>query len=132
MSPSTSLAHYKSNLNPPPVASYSLLDDDEEPDALRTPSKKRTVSSSSGPPVTPRKLFPFLSGDSPFRTPGNMSSPYRGMFDPHDPSSLLDEELNRLSSSGHGDSPAGLFGRSRAQLLYDSPGQSPGKMTRWW
>lgn len=132
MSPSASLVHYKSNLDPPPVTPYSLHLDDEEHDPLKTPSKKRTISSGGGLPVTPRRLFP-LASDSPFRTPGNvMASPFRGVYDPHDTSAMLDDELNRMTAAGHGDSPAGLFGRSRAQLLYNSPGQSPGKVSKWW
>ncbi|THU99100.1 hypothetical protein K435DRAFT_828227 [Dendrothele bispora CBS 962.96] len=133
MSPSASLAHYKSHLDPPPAASH----DTEAPtgEFLRTPSRGRTLGFTATP-VTPKRssAFPLLEespfkfGISPFRTPGS-----RSIFDPHDPRMLLDEELNRLGENQ--ESPAtGLFGRR--QLLYDSPnavlGGSPGKYKRWW
>lgn len=118
---------------------------------FRTPSRKRqggTAGSAQGafPPVTPKRLFPSahsdgasgglaphgfgLFGSSPFRTPG--------IFDPHDPGMLLDEELSRLGASHyHGmglqDSPGigGLLG-SRG-LLYESPSApSPGRFSRFW
>ena len=144
MSPSASLAHYKSNLDPPPViypsgaskllSSLALESDSLESDIMRTPRKASSSaavagSSSSallGPPVTPKKgLFdsPFRIGLSPFRTP-------RDIYDPHDPRVLLDEELSRPML---GDSPVGIFGK-RSSLLYDSPGvdpwSSPGK--KWY
>ncbi|KAL0953623.1 hypothetical protein HGRIS_004829 [Hohenbuehelia grisea] len=164
MSPSPSLAHYKSNLDPPPVIAFNrsgetmFYDGDEnhhprdaDEDGLRTPSRTRKQSSNLGYPVTPKKLvFPSASsggisalGDSPFRTPsrglslGLGSSPFRtptsrAISDPHDPRTLLDEELSRMGTQ---DSPmAGLFGRTRGALLYESPnprvGNSP--MTHWW
>ena len=148
MSPSASLAHYKSNLDPPPVifqsggnkflSSLALESESLESDVLRTPRKANNSSSSAavagssssalGPPVTPKKgLFdsPFRTGMSPFRTP-------RDIYDPHDPRVLLDEELNRHVL---GDSPVGIFGKSA--LLYDSPGvdpwsSSPGKKWSYW
>ncbi|KAK0202965.1 hypothetical protein DFS33DRAFT_1489024 [Desarmillaria ectypa] len=140
MSPSASLAHYKSNLDPPPFVSYpektgdnEEADEDGDNDLMRTPSKTRSAATSSALPVTPRRLFSL--GDSPFRTPVGKSS-FRSIYDPHDPTSLLDDELHRMGAAGHGDSPAGLFGKSRASLLYDSPGNvmggSPDKWQRWW
>lgn len=139
MSPSASLAHYKSNLDPPPCVSYpEKTGDNENPDEdsdndPRTPSKTRSAATSSALPVTPRRLFSL--SDSPFRTPVGKSS-FRSIYDPHDPTSLLDDELHRMGAAGHGDSPAGLFGKSRASLLYDSPGNamgnSPDKWQRWW
>ncbi len=140
MSPSASLAHYKSNLDPPPFVSYpektgdnEEIDEDGDNDPMRTPSRTRSVATSSALPVTPRRLFSL--GDSPFRTPVGKSS-FRSIYDPHDPTSLLDDELHRMGAAGHGDSPAGLFGKSRASLLYDSPGNvmggSPDKWQRWW
>jgi len=149
MSPSASLAHYKSNLDPPPALCNSgankllsslALDSEAENDPLRTPRRTsggvNAVGGSSSlalaPPVTPSKkgLFdsPFRSGLSPFRTPRSGS---RDLYDPHDPRVLLDEELSRPVL---GDSPIGIFGK-RSALLYDSPGVdpwgSPGKKWYW-
>lgn len=118
MSPSASLAHYKSNLNPPPSYDHRFLLEDDDYDPLKTPSKKKVVSSggSGGAlPLTPRKLFP-LASDSPFRTPGTTGSVFK---------SLLDA----------GDSPIGLFGKNKTRMLYDSPEgfESPSpKKTKWW
>ncbi|KAJ7180574.1 hypothetical protein C8R46DRAFT_1069854 [Mycena filopes] len=154
MSPSASLAHYKSNLDPPPTLLYGESSsrlpalsrddeyDDEEPsDLLRTPSRKRNAASSSAHPITPRRLLFPIDSTSPYRTPGGgmlSASPFRtpggsrgGIFDPHDPSTLLDEELSSLGAAGR-DSPAGLFGKTS---LYESPNPldgSPGKWARWW
>ena len=139
MSPSPSLVHYKSHLNPPPVASLPHGDtatnppkDDSHPtedseNLLRTPSRRR-ASSQFTPftPVTPRKLM-FMGVTS--------ESPLRGLFDPHDPGMLLDEELARLGAQGtpgrglH-ESPVGFAQRA---LLYESPNtQSPERWTRMW
>jgi DNA ligase-4 len=124
-----------------PAALSSEGDGSESKEHISKTPRKRIPSS--GPtavsPVTPRKLV-FLTNQnsSPFRTPvgGFGTSPYRtpgsrGIFDPYDPGALLDEELNRMGTIGQGDSPAGLFGKGRGSLLYDSPGLSisPG---RWW
>ncbi|KAJ7760470.1 hypothetical protein B0H16DRAFT_574000 [Mycena metata] len=156
MSPSASLAHYKSNLDPPPTLMYGasssrlpalsqgegdLNDAGEGPsDLLRTPSRKRNAATSSAHPITPRRLLFPMDSSSPYRTPGGgmlSASPFRtpggrgGIFDPHDPSTLLDEELSSLGAAGR-DSPAGLFGKAS---LYDSPNPldgSPGKWARWW
>jgi len=149
MSPTASLAHYKSNLDPPPLYSRGhTIDnaterDDEIVDPMRTPRKRVSNAETSNlyePPVTPKKLI-FHGGldDSPFRTPsgGFGASPFRtpssrSIIDPHDPRALLDDELNRIGNS-YGDSPAGLFGKARGSLLYDSPGlDSPGKWSKWW
>lgn len=146
MSPSPSLAHYKSHLDPPPTAVFhpqaplltALVGSEEHgltlpsPTTLRTPSRKRTSQpGSSGSrryaefspfaPVTPKRLN-FTQG-SPFRTPSHL-------FDPHDPTSLLDEELKRMGDQARLDeSPiGGLFGKR--SILYDSPGlASP---SRYW
>jgi DNA ligase-4 len=149
MSPSASLAHYKSNLDPPPVifqsgahkllSSLALESDSLESDVMRTPRKGNGSSSNAavagssgsallGPPVTPKKgLFesPFRTGLSPFRTPRS-----RDIYDPHDPRVLLDEELSRPLL---GDSPVGIFGK-RSSLLYDSPGVDPWSSTpgKYW
>lgn len=135
MSPSTSLAHYKSNLDPPPTVSGGVapLDvsqnitfaEDEAADTMKTPRKRTSIANAPsifGHPVTPKKLI-FSSGmtDSPFRTPRS-----RAMLDPHDPGVLLNDELNRMA---YDDSPAGLFGKERSSLLYDSPGLEGYK---WW
>ncbi|KAJ8521550.1 hypothetical protein ONZ45_g1751 [Pleurotus djamor] len=154
MSPSASLAHYKSNLDPPPIVAFNRFgevvlgtrgdenaSDAKEPDILRTPPKKRSPQAS-GPfnPVTPRKLVFPSSGfmESPLRTPSNgvNLSPFRtplsrGIFDPHDPSNLLDEELSRMGTQ---ESPGGLFGKTRSSLLFESPniGTSPSACPRWW
>ncbi|KAF8963439.1 hypothetical protein BDZ97DRAFT_1028652 [Flammula alnicola] len=144
MSPTASLAHYKSNLDPPPTYSGGVqpLDvshDQEDEDPMRTP-RMRVPSNPTmntnvffGHPVTPRRLVFGSSSDSPFRTPigGLGASPFRtpgsrSIFDPHDPRAILDDELNRA----YDDSPAGIFGKGRGSLLYDSPGyDSPAK---WW
>ncbi|KAH9479555.1 DNA ligase 4 [Psilocybe cubensis] len=145
MSPSASLAHYKSNLDPPPVYNGSIpaLDNPQadEEDLMRTPRKRGTNASaptSFGPPVTPRKLiFSANLEDSPFRTPSNNlnMSPFRtpgsrSIFDPHDPRTLLDEELSGMHYNYDSSPASGLFGRGRGSLLYDSPGfESPAK---WW
>ena len=138
MSPSPSLAHYKSHLNPPPAVplpSSSTAPDGErdrgriavDAENVRTPTRRRTSSNyTSFTPATPRKLAFTLGGAS--------ESPFRGIFDPHDPSALLDEELARLGAQGGSlqESPAGLFARGRG-LLYESPdGASPGKWSRMW
>jgi len=146
MSPSPSLAHYKSHLDPPPFASFSTTGnmfnkevmEDRLPatslgaENVRTPSRKGPTSaggSSFFPPVTPKKLIFPGSGESPFRTPG--SRPHT-IYDPHDPGTLLDDELNRLGERRMQDSPAGLLGNAMG-LLYESPNiGSPGKLTRWW
>ncbi|KAH6915883.1 forkhead box protein I1 [Coprinopsis sp. MPI-PUGE-AT-0042] len=161
MSPSASLAHYKSNLDPPrrldapPVlftstkaaegeASSSAQDDVFDP--LRTPRRRSTTHSAShvtlaGPfPDTPTRSTPSAY-ESIFRTPTGSSSfsPFRtpnsrSVLDPNDPRVLLDDELNRQSQLVH-DSPGGIFGKG-SKLLYDSPGfgdwsSSPGKKY-WW
>lgn len=154
MSPPASLAHYKSHLEPPPTLVYGVssstrlsaqreddYDADEPSELLRTPSRKRNAASSSAHPMTPKRLLFSVDGSSPFRTPGGgtlSASPFRtpggsrgGIFDPHDPSTLLDEELSSLGAVGR-DSPAGLYGKG---TLYDSPNPldgSPGKWARWW
>lgn len=154
MSPSTSLAHYKNHLDPPPVCSGGVapLDvsqpnapsqDDELPDPTRTPRKRNVLQNAIsifGHPVTPKKLV-FSTSESPYRTPQGMlggrlvsaNSPLRtprsgGMYDPQDPRTLLDDELHRMSSYDI-ESPAGLFGKERSSLLYDSPGLEGYK---WW
>lgn len=125
------------------MASSSAADNDDTDgnDPMRTPSRKRTAGSAfGGGYFTPGKKLVFpTSGDSPFRTPGGVGSPFRngGIFDPHDPMTLLDEELRTMNAGGTGDSPTGLFGKSRSSLLYDSPNNgfgsdSPGKWLRWW
>ncbi|KAF9525149.1 hypothetical protein CPB83DRAFT_897286 [Crepidotus variabilis] len=149
MSPSPSLAHFKSHLDPPPTVSGGVapLDvshpsgpEDEPIDPTRTPRKRTTNAlnggiSVFGHPVTPKKLVFSTSDASPFRTPvntmggaGGTTPRSRAMYDPHDPRTLLDDELQRMSSYD-GESPAGLFGKERSSLLYDSPGLEGYK---WW
>lgn len=161
MSPTASLAHYKSHLDPPPIAgpSGSGGGEDEfqsgkDDELIRTPSRKRTTSTQGAfQPVTPKRQSAANgnASESPFRTPSSASasgfafgfmgqSPLRtpgsrAIFDPHDPGALLDEELSRMGAAGHGDSPAGLFGRGKGALLYESPNPletSPGTWKRWW
>ncbi|KAI0704276.1 hypothetical protein BC835DRAFT_1410345 [Cytidiella melzeri] len=146
MSPSPSLAYYKSHLGPPPSAVFhpqapllTALTSGEDigltlpsPDSLRTPSRKRSAQSSGSgsrrfaefspfAPTTPKRLV-FPSHESPFRTPSRY-------FDPHDPSNLLDEELQRMGDQTQlDDSPTGLFGKR--SILYDSPGF--GSPSRYW
>jgi hypothetical protein len=140
MSPTASLAHYKSNLDPPPLYKRGHAAENGVDDPMQTPRKRGSKADTSNlyeAPVTPKKLiFPSGLDDSPFRTPIG-ASPFRtpglrSIMDPHDPRTLLDEELNRINNS-YEDSPAGLFGKGRGSLLYDSPGlDSPGKWSRWW
>ena len=132
MSPSTSLAHYKSNLDPPPVVnsgiapleiSQRMSNAEEEADPLKTPRKRANLANTasiSGLPMTPKRLIFSNAADSPFRTPRS-----RVVYDPIDPRSVLDDELNRIDE----DSPAGLYGKERSTLLYDSPGLEGYK---WW
>ncbi|KAF7770523.1 transcriptional regulator family: Forkhead [Agaricus bisporus var. burnettii] len=137
MSPTASLAHYKTNLEPPPVIPF---DSEGESDPLRTPRKRKTsLDGLLGNPTTPRKMFNPNAIDSPYRTPnGFQASPFsrtpraRPILDPQDPRTLLDDELNRMGTLS--DSPGGLFGKSRSSLLYDSPGalDLPGKYRTWW
>lgn len=147
MSPSPSLAHYKSNLDPPPAAVFlpqapllSGIAHPEDttltlpnPETLRTPSRKRTTPKQGGSgsnradflPFTPKRLI--FGVDSPFRTPSS------SILDPYNPSTLLEEEVMRLNSQDHiQDSPGGtLFGKRN--ILYDSPGiPSPSRWDRYW
>ncbi|KAJ7623295.1 hypothetical protein FB45DRAFT_101338 [Roridomyces roridus] len=101
----------RSYLDPPPVLGHAagkrraddedVPQDDAEPaELMQTPSRKRNVSGPSAYPITPRRLLFPSDGSSPFRTPGGGvlgASPFRtplgfrgGIFDPHDPSTLLD------------------------------------------
>lgn len=147
MSPSPSLAHYKSHLDPPPAAVFlpqapllsGMIPPDDpslilpSPEMLRTPSKKRTTpkqcgSESKAPdllPFTPKRLL--FNADSPFRTPSSI-------LDPCNPSALLEDEVLRLNSQEHvhDGSPGGsLFGKRN--ILYDSPGlSSPSRWDRYW
>ena len=115
-------------------------EDDEAVDLMQTPhGSKADTSNLYEPPVTPKKLiFPSGLDDSPFRTPigGLGASPFRtsssrSIIDPHDPKTLLDDELNRIGNS-YGNSPAGLFVRDGA-LCFTSPGlDSPGMRSKWW
>ncbi|GBE86557.1 hypothetical protein SCP_0904360 [Sparassis crispa] len=141
MSPSPSLAHYKLHLDPPPIAVYhpqapllSVSSDRELSPSVavhsgnvHTPSRKRSSATDFLLPVTPKRLvFSTPTSESPFRTPS------RSILDPHDPSTLLDEELCRLGSQV---SPgySTLFGRSSG-LLYESPGsgRSPASWGNFW
>ncbi|KAF8433217.1 hypothetical protein L210DRAFT_962107 [Boletus edulis BED1] len=139
MTPNTSLAHFKTHLDPPPHTTFNP-DDGINPavfdtENVRTPSRKRPYHrdrdrdavSAHFPPVTPKKLVfpaPGSTAESPFRTPGPR------IFDPHDPGTLLEEEFARLGAKAAQESPAGLYGRG---LLYESPNAlSPGKLTRWY
>ncbi|KAI0289544.1 hypothetical protein BC826DRAFT_1159051, partial [Russula brevipes] len=156
MSPSASLAHYKSHLNPPPVTISLSHGDDTNPtttttttntkegghhgaedseNLLRTPSRRRAGAGASQftpfTPVTPRKLM-FMGGVA-------TESPLRGLFDhPHDPGTLLDEELARLGAQGHTPGRGGLHespsvGFAQRALMYESPNtQSPERWTRMW
>jgi hypothetical protein len=154
MSPSASLAHYKSHLNPPPVTISLSHGDDTNPtttttntkegghhgaedseNLLRTPSRRRAGAGASQftpfTPVTPRKLM-FMGGVA-------TESPLRGLFDhPHDPGTLLDEELARLGAQGNTPGRGGLHespsvGFAQRALMYESPNtQSPERWTRMW
>jgi hypothetical protein len=149
MSPSASLAHYKSHLNPPPVMislphgennhhnpppttkedgqSHNTSEDAEN--VPRTPSRRRTSAQFTPfTPVTPRKLM-FMGVAT--------ESPLRGLFDhPHDPGTLLDEELARLcaqTTPGRGLHESPSVGFAQRALLYESPNtRSPERWTRMW
>ena len=158
MSPSTSLAHYKTNLDPPPPPLFHshsplLFSSNPEgdssslplnsPDLLRTPRRreKQAAGPSSATPSSASRFFGSIFG--PPVTPKRLTfgsgdgsplrTPSRSILDPHDPSALLDEELARLGSqSGSGHTPTGLFGNMRG-MLYESPGlTSPGRWDRYW
>jgi hypothetical protein len=141
MSPSPSLAYYKSHLDPPPAAVFhsqapllTALTAGEDlgltlpsPDLSRTPSRKRTTQpGSSGRrlpeispfrPITPKHLV-FPSQEFSFRTPSRY-------FDPHDPSNLLDDELQRIGEQLQFDeSPSGLFGKHSSFFDLSSPSRS--------
>lgn len=146
MSPSPSLAYYKSHLDPPPKAVFhphapllTALTTGEDPTltlpspgSLCTPSRKRTTQpGSSGSrrlaefspfaPMTPQRLV-FHGQDSPFRTPSRA-------FDPHDPGNILDDELRRLNEQAHyEESPSGFFGKRHS--FFDSP--ELGSPSRFW
>ncbi|KAI5121886.1 hypothetical protein M0805_001091 [Coniferiporia weirii] len=109
--------------------------DDHRPNFLdavpRTPSR-RPAELSSGPltlPATPRRIFSPFGTFSPFRTPSR-----RGIFDPADPGTMLEEELSALASAkqrGPQDSPVGFFPRGKG-FLYESPNlPSPDKWKPW-
>lgn len=148
MSPSPSLAYYKSNLNPPPNKSpLGSSDSDTLPtvpapgasssspalpypptDMTSTPSRGsgfRRTSSNFSNPFTPRNLtlsYPNFgsASNSPFR-----STPTNGVYDPHDPSAMLNDELARMGERGAIDSPSGysfsgMFGKTKG-LMYESP-----------
>lgn len=134
MSPNASLAHYKLNLDPPPPHDFSSASDKDKDNAdpMFTPSRRRAQAllqnSIFGFPVTPkRNLFGSSGDDSPFRTPGSGKV---SIWDPHDPSTAIEEEIKRMADRQPGDSPDGLFGKRSSGLLYDSPGvfSSP---SRW-
>ncbi|KAG9309517.1 hypothetical protein JVU11DRAFT_10490 [Chiua virens] len=136
MTPNTSLAHFKTHLDPPPHTAFNP-DDGINPavfdtENVRTPSRKRSHHRDRDaiphfPPVTPKKLVfptPGSAAESPFRTPSRI-------FDPHDPGALLEEEFARLGAKAAQESPAGLY--DRRGLLYESPNlSSPGKLPRWY
>jgi hypothetical protein len=99
---------------------------------LRTPSRRRTSSQFTPfTPVTPRKsMFMGVATESPLR----------GLFDhpdhPHDPGTLLDEELARLCAQGtpgRGLHESPSVGFAQRALLYESPNtRSPERWTRMW
>ncbi|PCH44182.1 hypothetical protein WOLCODRAFT_138811 [Wolfiporia cocos MD-104 SS10] len=146
MSPSPSLAYYKSHLDPPPAAVFhpaapllSLPYSPKTPPPVsypadvKTPSRKEGSASRFGSAsrkdnspfaITPlSSRYSFFSGffGSPLRTPTRN-------YDPHDPKSLLDDEISRQNLQ----TSPGLFGRSRG-LLYESPTtSSPGSWGRYY
>ena len=105
-------------------------------DPLPQTPARRSVNREAGPsfdPVTPRKVSsPFSNMFTPFRTPGRRSL---GVFDPSDPISLLNEELDALASARNreafGSPGGGIFPRGRG-ILYESPNlPSPDKWRPW-
>ncbi|KAH8116306.1 hypothetical protein DFH11DRAFT_1201077 [Phellopilus nigrolimitatus] len=131
--PTRSIARFKSSR----PAGEDITGGDEQPtvfDAIpRTPSRRPAeVSSGAGPsnfPETPRRIFSPFGTFSPFRTPSR-----RGIFDPADPGTMLDEELSALASAkqrGPPISPVGFFPHGKG-LLYESPNlPSPDKWRPW-
>ncbi|KAH8832648.1 hypothetical protein DL96DRAFT_1677020 [Flagelloscypha sp. PMI_526] len=135
MSPSTSLMHYKSHLDPPPPSRTFRDDDDDDNERehlqpntshLRTPSRTRPdrVRSSllhvgGGLGMTPR------TPGGLFRTPGVAESPFPApSIDPYDASAILAQEVKAARSRRLEDSPFGVLKRSN--LLYQSPGLGDG------
>lgn len=150
MSPSPSLAYYKSHLDPPlpavfhpsaPLLAMPIEGLSTSPTATfsgeaRTPTRRRDGPSSSMTgemlpltpfaPTTPRRTK-RNTFESPFRTPTNK------IYDPVAPGALLAEELERQERQQFDVSP-GIFGRrERLGSLFDTPtGPSPGAWDRLW
>jgi hypothetical protein len=157
MSPSPSLAHFKTHLDPPRTVglghgadggggtSSSSSAAGARGDGARTPPRKPPSSGALVTPgafATPRRLFPSapdllgldtLFGASPFRTPGARAGAVGG---PQDAGSLLDDEFARLGAAAienMGESPAGLFGSAGKGLLYESPtAPAASRLSRYW
>lgn len=132
MSPSTSLVHYKSHLDPPPSMQYA--DDDDAADErknenLRTPSRTRPVRSSLlhsfAPLHTPHRSSPFRTPRS--RVPQSISP--GPLFDPYDASGILAAEVRNSRRRGEDGESGALVKRST--LLWQSPGLGPSG-ERWY
>lgn len=103
MSPSRSLAHYKTSLEP-------------EWKVAGRPTTPTPGSSSLHPP--PR-------GSALFATPKRPIFPSKP-YDPYDPDALLADEIAALRRNDVNESPGGFFGKEGRKLLYESP-SDPGK-----
>ncbi|KAF8573337.1 hypothetical protein K439DRAFT_1630350 [Ramaria rubella] len=121
MSPSRSLAHYKSSLEPewksigrPTTPQPRNLDQDD----VRFGDD--VVFSTPKRPLLPSGLHA-----SPFRTPARPTKTRTSAwleqgYDPYDPNTLLADELARHAKEPQ-ESPGGFFGKEGKKLLYDSP-----------
>ncbi|KIJ55229.1 hypothetical protein M422DRAFT_774309 [Sphaerobolus stellatus SS14] len=110
MSPSRSLAHYKTSL----VPEWKV-------------GRPSTPPSAAGPSSSSSLLaLPHTPHDpSIFLTPKRSIFPSRG-FDPYDPNAVLAEEIAGLRRDNLDESPGGFFGKEGRKLLYESP-SAPGK-----
>ncbi|KAF8524188.1 hypothetical protein JB92DRAFT_2881461 [Gautieria morchelliformis] len=117
MSPSRSLAHYKSSFEPewksasrpttPPLRDQHCEGED-------------TIFSTPKRPSFPSTSLQI----SPFRTPAGPSRPRNGQgyYDPYDPNTLLADELASIKNASElQESPGGFFGKEGRKLLYESP-----------
>lgn len=116
MSPSRSLAHYKSSLEPEWKSTNR---------SVTPPSSNHAGDGEDGIFSTPKRSA-FPSGSlqvSPFRTPARPSRSGNGKgYDPYDPDTLLADELASIRNARElQESPGGFFGKEGKKLLYESP-----------
>jgi len=116
MSPSRSLAHYKSSLEPEWKSTYrpttpppSDQQGEDEDGIYSTPS--RTSFPSSSLPISP---FPTPARPSRLRNEKG--------YDPYDPDTLLADELASITKASElQESPGGFLGKEGRKLLYERP-----------